>query len=204
MRSQLFVFGVVAVLSSSFSQVQAASGASPVAPLTTSSDPVAPKSPVILKTGVPFAGAKLEARSGSKASGTVTFTKEREGIRVNAKVSGLAAGTHGFHIHEKGDCSAPDASSAGGHFNPGGSEHGDPKMKNRHAGDMGNIEIKKDGTGSLMLKVSDPKNFSAWAEIGGKAVILHEKADDLKTQPTGNAGARIACGLIELSPATTH
>ena len=80
MRSQLFVFGVVAVLSSSFSQVQAASGASPVAPLTTSSDPVAPKSPVILKTGVPFAGAKLEARSGSKASGTVTFTKEREGM----------------------------------------------------------------------------------------------------------------------------
>lgn len=188
----------------------------PLAPAATTVEKTAPEAkdsraattpkgtPMPLKKGAEFASAKLEAKSGSKASGTVTFTKERDGIRVTANVKDVAPGKHGFHIHEKGDCSAADATSAGGHFNPGSAVHSDPKSKNRHAGDLGNIEIKKDGTGTLKIDVKDPKDFNAWADIGGKAVILHEKADDLKTQPTGDAGGRIACGVIALSPANSH
>ncbi|MES2744554.1 MAG: superoxide dismutase family protein [Bdellovibrionota bacterium] len=160
--------------------------------------------PAPLKKGAQFATAKLESRSGSKATGTVTFTKESDGVRVSADFTGVTAGKHGFHIHEKGDCSAPDASSAGGHFNPGKTPHGDPSAKERHAGDFGNIDVKKDGKATFKIKVSDPKDFNAWADISGKAVILHEKADDLKTQPTGDAGGRIACGVIELTPSTSH
>lgn len=159
---------------------------------------------VPLKKGSQFASAKLEPKSGSKANGTVTFIKEADGIRVTANLKDVAAGKHGFHIHEKGDCTAADASTAGGHFNPAGAKHGDPKAKERHAGDLGNIEIKKDGTGTLKVKLSDPKDFTAWADIAGKAVIVHEKADDLKTQPTGDAGGRIACGVIEMTPSTSH
>lgn len=158
----------------------------------------------ILKKGSKFATAKLEAKSGSKAAGTVTFTKEGNGIKVVANVTGVEPGKHGFHIHEKGDCSATDAATAGGHFNPGSAAHGAPGTAVRHAGDLGNIDIKKDGTGVLKISVKDPKDFSAWADIAGKAVILHEKADDLKTQPTGDAGKRIACGVIELTPNTSH
>lgn len=182
----------------------------PVAPAASTVEKTAPEAsdsrpdttpkgtPMPLKMGAQFASATLEAKSGSKAAGTVTFVKEKDGIRVNANVTGVAAGKHGFHIHEKGDCSAPDATSAGGHFNPAGTDHGSPKSKKRHAGDLGNIDIKKDGTGSLKLKVTNPKDFDAWSEIAGKAVILHEKADDLKTQPTGDAGGRIACGVIAM------
>lgn len=157
-----------------------------------------------LKKGAQFATAKLEAKSGSKAAGTVNFTKEGNGIKVVANVTGVAPGKHGFHIHEKGDCSAADASTAGGHFNPASAEHAGPKSAARHAGDFGNIDIKKDGTGVLKIAVKDPKDFKAWADIAGKAVIIHEKADDLKTQPTGDAGARVACGVIELTPSTSH
>lgn len=181
----------------------------PTAPAASTAEKTAPKAAtpatsVVLKKGVQFATAKLEPKSGSKAGGTVSFTKEGNGIRVVANVTGVAPGKHGFHIHEKGDCSAEDATSAGGHFNPAHLEHGAPNAKIRHAGDFGNIDIKKDGTGLLKIEVKDPKDFSAWADIAGKAVILHEKADDLKTQPTGDAGKRIACGVIALTHSTSH
>lgn len=202
MKNQFIAIGLAFGLSSSLSLAQT-KPAAPAGGAIEANRAAAPAAKA-LKDGAQFGEAKLEAKSGSKAAGTVTFTKEKDGIRVTANVTGVSVGKHGFHIHERGDCSAPDASSAGGHFNPGGAGHGDPKSKDRHAGDMGNIDINKDGKGSLTLKVSDPKAFSAWSEIGGKAVILHEKADDLKTQPTGDAGGRIACGVIELSPSTSH
>jgi Cu-Zn family superoxide dismutase len=188
----------------------------PTAPAATTVEKTAPEAedsraqttpkgtPMPLKKGAKFAMAKLESRSGSNATGTVTFTKETDGIRIAGDFAGVAEGKHGFHIHEKGDCSAPDASSAGGHFNPSKAPHGDPKAKERHAGDFGNLEVRKDGKASMKIKVSDPKDFNAWSEIAGKAVILHEKADDLKTQPTGDAGGRIACGVIEMTPSNSH
>ena len=144
------------------------------------------------------ATATLHPASGSKVEGRATFVKTDSGMHVTVHVTGLAPGTHGFHIHEFGDCSAPDATSAGGHFNPGGDPHAGPKDAQHHAGDMGNIEANADGVADL--DYNDPRlAFEGSSSVLGRAVIVHEKADDLKTQPTGNAGGRQACGVIGVS-----
>lgn len=140
--------------------------------------------------------AQLQPTKDSKVSGTVTFTKVAGGVKVSAHLTGLAAGMHGFHIHEFGDCSAPDGASAGGHFNPSGDPHSAPSEVHRHTGDMGNIEAKSDGTGDLEY-VDAKAAFEGDNSILGRGVIVHASPDDLKTQPTGNAGARIACGVIK-------
>lgn len=146
----------------------------------------------------PKARATIESRSDSTATGTATFTElSTGGVRVHVHIEKAPPGTHGLHIHEKGDCSDPKAASAGGHFNPGGMPHSGPMDMKRHAGDLGNIEIKADGTGDLditsdMLTVKPGPN-----SVVGRAVVFHEKADDLKTQPTGNAGGRFGCGVIQ-------
>ncbi|MCX6287322.1 MAG: superoxide dismutase family protein [Bacteroidetes bacterium] len=142
----------------------------------------------------------LYATQGNTVSGTVIFTRLPEGVRVVADLNGLTPGKHGFHIHEFGDCSSPDGSSAGGHFNPSGSPHGSPMDMSRHAGDMGNIEA--DANGKAHMEYIDPHmSFDGPASILGRSVIVHAKEDDMKTQPTGNAGPRIACGVIGLSKA---
>lgn len=143
------------------------------------------------------ATATLRPKAGTNIGGTVTFTQEGDVVRVDARLQGVAAGTHGFHVHETGDCSAADFTSAGAHFNPGGAPHGAPTDATRHAGDLGNIEIGADGTGSLTLSTSLLTVAPGPNSVVGKAVILHEKADDFKTQPTGDAGGRIACGIVE-------
>ena len=146
----------------------------------------------------PRAKATIEARSDSTVTGTATFTElSTGGVRAHIHIEKAPPGTHGLHIHEKGDCSDPKAMSAGGHFNPGGMPHSGPMDMKRHAGDLGNIEIKADGTGDLdvtsdMLTVKPGPN-----SVAGRAVVFHEKADDLKTQPTGNAGGRFGCGVIQ-------
>jgi Cu-Zn family superoxide dismutase len=136
--------------------------------------------------------AVLSSASGSKVTGTVTFTKSGDGVKVVAEVSGLTPGKHGFHVHEFGDCSAPDATSAGGHFNPTGDPHAGHDADKRHMGDLGNLEA--DASGKARVDLTDKK--MKLDAIIGKAVIVHEKADDLKTQPTGDAGGRVACGVI--------
>jgi Cu-Zn family superoxide dismutase len=139
--------------------------------------------------------AVLHAASGSNVAGTVTFTAAGNEVKVVADITGLTPGKHGFHIHEFGDCSAPDAKSAGGHFNPTNHQHGAPDASDRHAGDLGNIEA--DASGKAHLEMSDKVMKLTGADsILGHAVIVHEKADDLKTQPTGDAGGRLACGVI--------
>ena len=139
--------------------------------------------------------AALSPLGSSGVSGTVTFTKVAGGIRVSARLAGLTEGAHGFHIHEFGDCSAPDGSSAGGHFNPEGSPHGGPVAARRHAGDMGNVVAGEDGKAELEY-VDAKASFEGSASILGRGVIVHAKADDLTTQPTGNAGGRVACGVV--------
>jgi Cu-Zn family superoxide dismutase len=139
--------------------------------------------------------AVLHPASGSQVMGTVTFTSTSDGVQVVADVTGLTPGKHGFHIHEFGDCSAPDATSAGSHFNPTHKAHGGPEMKERHIGDLGNLEANAAGKAHLeltdkMLKLTGPSS------ILGLAVIVHEKEDDLKSQPVGNAGGRLACGVV--------
>lgn len=146
------------------------------------------------------ASAKLEPRSGNTSvKGKVEFEKAKNGVRVIANIEGLSPNSaHGFHIHEKGDCSAKDASSAGGHFAPLEKTHGAPGDKRHHVGDMGNVKANKDGKvvlNEVFEALSlDPKSK---AYIGSKAVVLHAKADDLQSQPAGDAGGRIACGVIQ-------
>lgn len=139
--------------------------------------------------------AVLSPTQGSSVSGKVVFTKAKGGVKIAVNVSGLKEGTHGFHVHEFGDCSSADGTSAGGHFNPSGESHGGPKDAKRHTGDFGNIEANKNGVAKL--EYVDPRaSFEGPNDILGRGVIVHEKADDLKTQPTGNAGGRLACGVV--------
>ena len=145
--------------------------------------------------------ATLIPTKDSKVSGDVTFTKTDAGVHVVAHLSGLSAGNHGFHIHEFGDCSAPDGAAAGGHFNPGGvHKHGGPKDADRHAGDLGNIEAMTDGNATLDV-VDKDLQLDGEGGIVGRGVIVHANADDLKTQPTGNAGGRLACGVVGVAKA---
>ena len=144
------------------------------------------------------ATATLKPTSGNTATGTVTFTQKGDRIAVVADVTGLSPGPHGFHIHEKGDCSAPDAMSAGGHFNPTGKPHGDPGGADHHAGDMPQLVADANGNAKLSAELS-PMTIGGANDIVGKAVVVHKDADDFKTQPTGNSGARVACGVIAKS-----
>jgi Cu-Zn family superoxide dismutase len=147
----------------------------------------------------PTAVATLAPTKGSSVSGTVNFTQKGEVMLVEAQVKGLTPGLHGFHIHERGNCTAPDASSAGGHFNPGGAKHNAPSAENRHAGDLGNLQADAGGTAVYRAEIRGITLDAGERSIIGRAVIVHEKADDYTTQPTGNAGARVACGLISKS-----
>ena len=138
--------------------------------------------------------AKIEPTQGNTAKGEVRFYKVGGGVRVVAQLEGLSPGRHGFHIHEKGDCSAPDASSAGGHFNPTGAPHGAPTADktHRHAGDLGNIEAGPDGKASY----DRVDTVLDYAQLQGLSVLVHAGEDDYTTQPSGNSGARIGCGVI--------
>src|SRR5438132_2131831 len=138
--------------------------------------------------------AVLHPTAGNNVTGSVTFTQSGEVVLVVADITGLTPGKHGFHIHEFGDCSAADASSAGGHFNPMKKPHGAPDAAERHEGDLGNIEA--DSTGKAHLELKDKMlKLSGENSILGRGVIVHEKVDDW-SQPTGNAGSRQACGVI--------
>jgi len=145
------------------------------------------------------ATATLAPTAGNTASGTVTFTQKGDKVIVNAKVSGLTPGGHGFHVHEKGDCSASDGMSAGGHFNPTGKPHGDPNAPDHHAGDMPMLQADASGNATLSTELGVIAVGSGVTDIVGKSVIVHKDADDFKTQPTGNSGARVACGIINKS-----
>ena len=134
----------------------------------------------------------------STVSGQVNLTEENGGVTAEVTVSGLMPGKHGFHFHENGSCQET-GKAAGGHFNPDGVSHGYlPKdgHEHAHAGDMGNIEVGKDGTGTLKLFLPGATLKEGKYALAGKSVIVHEKEDDFG-QPTGNAGGRIGCGIIE-------
>lgn len=148
----------------------------------------------------PTAVAQLEAKSGSNASGTVTFTEMEDGVHLMVDLQGLTPGTHAIHLHENGDCSAPDASSAGGHWNPSSEEHGHINETDEfHFGDIGNLEVGSDSTATYETTI-DIWNIGgeADANIVGKAVVVHAGADDFTSQPSGAAGSRVACGVVEM------
>lgn len=174
----------------------------PAAEQATATPPVAAPEPAPSSVS---ATAQLAATKGHTASGMLTLTAEGEGVHLTGTLQGLPPNAElGFHIHEKGDCSADDASSAGAHFNPSGAEHGSPLEAPHHAGDM--LNAKSDAQGNATVDVQATAvtlGDGGASDVVGKAVVVHEKADDYKSQPAGNSGARIACGVITASPPTS-
>lgn len=144
--------------------------------------------------------ATVVPTEGNSVAGTVTFTAVDDGVRVQAQLTGLTEGRHGFHVHQWGDCSAPDGTSAGGHFNPHGSDHAGPDADRQHVGDLGNITADADGTASYDAVIAYLA-FSGENNIIGRGLIVHADEDDLVSQPTGAAGARQGCGVIGIDAA---
>lgn len=148
-----------------------------------------------MQTGTVRAVCIVYPTQGNNVSGTITFTQVEKGVKVVADLQGLSKGKHGFHIHEYGDCSSTDGTSAGGHFNPEGKNHGGPMDMSRHMGDMGNLEADESGKAHLEY-VDMTMKLNGKNSIIGRSVIIHKNEDDLKSQPVGNAGPRVACGVI--------
>lgn len=147
--------------------------------------------------------AMLAPTEGNTASGVVEFEQDGDEMVVRLRIEGLTPnGLHGLHIHEKGDCRAPDASSAGGHFNPTGDRHGGLDSEFRHAGDLGNIRADADGKVETEFEVTEISLKAGDNSVIGRSVIVHAQADDLVSQPSGDSGSRIACGLISKNPDT--
>lgn len=173
--------------------VAPAPAAAEVAP--TPAAPAAAEAPAAAPAPEPPKTASYDiiAKSGSKLSGKVTLTDTGSGVNVVVEVAGAKPGKHGAHVHETPDCSAPDAKSAGSHYNPDNHPHGLPTASEHHIGDLGNIDVGADGKGKIEvlmpganLKTGDPHSFL------GRSIIIHEKVDD-GGQPVGNAGGRIGC-----------
>jgi Cu-Zn family superoxide dismutase len=147
----------------------------------------------------PSASATLAPKSGNATlSGQAKFTQTAEGVKLVLQLEGSPPGQHGAHIHEKGDCGDAEAKNAGAHWNPEGHPHGAPPASSSHLGDLGNVTIDQDGKGHLELTSGD------WAigggspqDVIGKAIVIHADVDDLVTDPAGNSGARIGCGVIQ-------
>jgi Cu-Zn family superoxide dismutase len=144
------------------------------------------------------ASATLRPASGSQVQGKINFAQTGTTVRMTGEVTGLSPGLHGFHLHEKGDCSAADATSAGAHFNPGAHKHGGPLSAERHAGDFGNLTADASGKAVVNLTVTGIAVAAGQPNsIPGRGLIVHALPDDEKTDPTGNSGGRIACGVIQ-------
>jgi Cu-Zn family superoxide dismutase len=191
-------FAVMASLVAAAAAAQMGAGASP----SPAASPAASPTPAAKPPGAPVtrAVAVLQPAKDGKVEGTLTFTKESPGVKVTGRITGLTVGTHGFHIHEFGDCSAADFGSAGGHYNPTAHPHAGPSESRRHIGDMGNVEAGADGVATV--DYTDPRlRFEGAHGILGRGVIVHASPDDFKTQPTGNAGGRLACGVIGVAKA---
>jgi Cu-Zn family superoxide dismutase len=160
-----------------------------------------PKSAAPAQSTAKQAVANLASASGSLVSGKIMVTPMAGGVHLTGTVGGLPANsTHGFHIHEKGDCSAADASSAGPHFNPSAAPHGKAESGAHHAGDMDNVVANAEGVVNLDIHVSGVTlGGGASNDIAGRALVVHAAPDDYTSQPAGNAGARVACGVITVT-----
>jgi Cu-Zn family superoxide dismutase len=157
--------------------------------------------------GSPTAGAegathaeatvKMLGEDGAQV-GTITFDQSGKSVTMKGTFTGLKPGKHGIHIHEKGDCGGKEAKNAGQHFNPTNAKHGPPESGTRHAGDFGNITADKEGNATFEM-TTDSLTIAPGADsIANRAIIIHAKADNGKTQPSGASGAPIACGVIEV------
>ncbi len=146
--------------------------------------------------------AVLQPTQGNAVAGTVRFSQQGdEAVKLVADLTGLSPnGSHAFHIHEFGDASAADGASAGGHYNPAGHDHGGPSSDKHHAGDLGNIQADAQGAARIQM-TAQGVSICGMNPILGRSIVIHEKTDDLTSQPAGNAGPRIAIGVIGVAKA---
>jgi Cu-Zn family superoxide dismutase len=140
--------------------------------------------------------ATIQGRSGDALSGEAVFAERSGGVQVTITLEGATRGWHAVHVHEHGDCSAADFTSAGGHFNPDGHDHGAPHAMEHHAGDLGNLWVRDDGTGYHVVFMPELTVADGPRSVRGRSIIVHEHADVLVSQQTGAAGGRIGCGEI--------
>lgn len=189
-------FALATAIAASLSLAGCASsgGANASASASTPTPGAMPSAPGTLKS----ATANLSAASGSLVSGQLRLMAMGDGVHATGEIGGLPPNsTHAFHIHEKGDCSAADASSAGGHFNPGGQPHGRATSPKHHAGDSDNLVANAEGVAKVDAHFAGVVLGGGGAiDVVGKAVVVHGSPDDYVSQPAGNAGSRIACGVI--------
>jgi Cu-Zn family superoxide dismutase len=195
MAAPVFLAGLVAACSSGPREA-ASPTPGPSQPAVVQQAPATANPPMGEAAGGGGAAAELGPTQGNRVNGTITFAPGPDGVRVTAHIEGLAPGEHGFHLHQNGDCSAADGSSAGDHWNPTQQPHGAPDAPAHHAGDLGNVTADAKGNAHMERVVSGLRLSGAQSVIG-RAVIVHGNADDLSTQPSGNAGPRVACGVVE-------
>lgn len=164
---------------------------------------IAPLAAAVLMTACatspsgPSASAQLMATKGNAVTGLVQFTQKGDKVQVTGEVRGLKPhAVHGFHVHEKGDCSSGDGMSTGGHFNPDGKAHGAHEHKEHHAGDLPSLQADATGTARFSFESTTISVGSGRADVLGRGLIVHRDPDDYTTQPTGNSGPRLACGVI--------
>jgi Cu-Zn family superoxide dismutase len=148
--------------------------------------------------GVRKAVCVLHPTKGSEVHGTIWFIQQGDEIEISGEIMGLKPGMHAFHVHEFGDCTSGDGMATGPHFNPDAKPHGGPHTGARHVGDLGNIKADEKGTAKVQIRDREVK-LSGPHSVLGRALIVHADPDDLKSQPAGNAGARIACGVIGIA-----
>ncbi|MBW3551406.1 MAG: superoxide dismutase family protein [Proteobacteria bacterium] len=173
------------------------SSAPPVADASGAPAPAPASAPV---STAESATVNLASASGSLVSGKLKLVPSPDGVRVAGEIGGLTANSsHGIHIHQNGDCSAADASSAGGHFAPAGNPHGKVDAPTHHAGDMNNISANAEGVAQVEVHARNVTlGGGAANDVAGRAVIVHAQPDDYTSQPSGDAGARVACGVIRV------
>jgi superoxide dismutase, Cu-Zn family len=142
--------------------------------------------------------AQIAPTQGNTVTGSLALAQSAEGVHITGSIQGLKPDAEfGFHVHEKGDCTAPDGSSAGGHFNPTQAQHGNPTGATHHAGDMLNIKSNGEGVAQVDVTAAGTSlHGDAGTDVMGKAIVVHESPDDYTTQPSGNSGKRVACGVI--------
>ncbi|WP_269539178.1 superoxide dismutase family protein [Cerasicoccus fimbriatus] len=146
-------------------------------------------------TPITKAIAVMTPTKGNTASGVVTFEKQKDGVKVSGKISGLTPGEHGFHVHQYGDIDSDDGTATGGHYNPLDTEHGGPEMPMHHVGDMGNITADENGVAEFSFVMPKMK-LNGPTSIIGRGLIVHGGKDDLTSQPSGAAGPRVGQGVI--------